>query len=267
MSYRGEKIVEFDIKSSQPFILTVVLTLLLENHKYVTELEDKRQDRLHKTLSKRIKKDLKRLLNKEEVYEYKVEIDRRIDDISTIMIKKATSLYFVEIHDFISDIRNGDIYEKTAEELLKQNLIIQQGNVFLMKRYVEELGYQTVVPFNSLRECGKKIVLSSIYSSVKPTLNLVIAFRELYPSTMILLDVFKKEDHTHLALVMQRIESRAILDVCARKASRRLPMTPLITRHDSISTTESCASELGVLFKESLVAFFKTDVVVKRSSW
>ena len=123
------------------------------------------------------------------------------------------------------------------------------------------------IMFGVVSKNGKKIVLSSIYSSTKPTLNLVIAFRKLYPTNMVLLDAFKKENHTHLALVMQRIESKCIIDHCAKIIALRLPNAPLITRHDSISTIESYSVEVGELFQKTLNDYFKTEVRIGAENW
>lgn len=198
------------------------------------------------------------------------------NDITIMLLKGAPSTMIKEIQQFVFDVRHGDIYEKVGKCLLSTGTIIKKENQFVVKLFDKNFkmnngkkGIIRKIYFKTLRDCSKKITLNSIYSSSirKNGNDPVSGFRKIYPETMKVLDVFKSYNSSDFPILMQRIESFGILDVCSKKIARKLPNVPIITRHDSISTTKSCSAEVKILFQQYLDEFFGVKANVKESIW
>ena len=124
--------------------------------------------------------------------------------------------------------------------------------------------------FDSLRDCGKTITLNAIYSKPKKNSSSKIAisgFRNMYPFVMDILDVFKHDNHAVLPVIMQRIESKCILDHCSKKIALQLSEALILTKHDSVITTKKHADVVEQVFQDSLNSYFKTSVRIERSEW
>lgn len=262
----GKSLVELDIKSSQPFVLSVILEIILKSYKQVTSLKDQRKSRMIKALNNRIKKRLT-ILKYTSLNDYDIKLDMIIDRVSTILLNDSECIDFVEISNFISDIRVGDLYDKVGTELLQRQVIIYTNTFYQVNLYDTNTNCCKDFKFKNLRECAKHIVLNSIYANYKNPKKVVREFRNLYPSTMKILDQFKAENYKDLAILMQRIESSAILDYSSKKIAQKLPNTPLVTRHDSLSTTSDMISNVSELFVSALDNFFNCSVPVIQRAW
>ncbi len=77
-------------------------------------------------------------------------------------------------------------------------------------------------------------------------------FRQLFPEVYKLFNMFKTVDSSHLAILLQRLEARLVLDNAAKKIGKAKPDMPILTVHDSIVVTkgneEFCA---GVIKNEA----------------
>ena len=89
----------------------------------------------------------------------------------------------------------------------------------------------------------------------------------MYPFVMDILDVFKQENHAVLPVVMQRIESKCILDHCSKKIALQLSEALILTKHDSVITTKKHAEEVEQVFQDSLNTYFNMQVRIERSEW
>lgn len=265
--FRGQPLKEIDIKSSQPFIYTYILEVVIE---IVTKYDD------IKECTKQLTTVLNRLINNTGRGYY---IDNRYHKVGiknmiyyTIKtIKTLTPLDFVEIYNFIKLVRDGGIYEYVSEQLFALGSIKYVNDKYITK-LIEEVSkgcyIQKEFEFDTLRDCAKKITLNALYSS--PNNDKVAAvnhFLSLFPAVAKILAALKKSNYKDLPILMQRIEAKCILDHCSKKVAKKYPKLPLICRHDSLSTTVDWSDILEQEFTELLNNYFGMEVKVGISDW
>lgn len=290
ISYKGEKMVGYDIKSSQPLMLSCMLEMFIQEYNELKAMESVSQKALSNKISKRLKrwcenhytttiKDRASQLNKEYI---SIDYKDISDSISTIMcLNGVEQSYFEGIACFIKLIRDGDIYNHVAGLFLDNGIITEEGGKFCVQLY--DCGKQVLRHFDSLRDCGKLITINSIYSAVDTTVRAVKEFKALFPEVFELLDAIKggkrikvkrgqvasdtPKLHSRLALMLQRMEAKFILDYCTKMIAKKYPETPLITIHDSIATSESHASLLKKEFESCLMSYFGIDILLVAEPW
>ena len=120
---------------------------------------------------------------------------------------------------------------------------------------------------DTLRNCAKKITLNALYSSLDSPVTVIKDFLKLFPSVAKILESLKKVDYKDLALLMQRIEAKCILDHCSKNIAKKHPKLPLICRHDSLSTTFDLSIILKQEFTMLLKDYFGIEVKVDISDW
>lgn len=265
--YEGKKLKEIDMKSSQPFILTCILELIVNTHK------SSKGDLVE--VRKRLKQELGRLINnREEGYYktreyYKVDINRIVSN-TIICLKTLEPTDFAEIFKFISLIRKDDIYNLIGKELLTKKVIYLEG-----KRYYTVLNEEDnngdfkpkLKDFEKLRKCAKTITLNTIYSSPNSRIDAVKEVKRMFPSVMKLLDVIKGDDYKVIPILMQRIEAKCVLDHCSSKIAKEHPEMLIIARHDSLSTTEDFFDTLKIEFQNHINNYFGLEVDLGESKW
>ncbi len=263
ITFDGKKLKEADIKSSQPFILTIVLDLIIkEYHKQI----NKKGYITVTHFTKRITKLL---------YKY---LDNRIDNIidvyimcyyiaSNVLINvQTTDIKCIE--QFIFSIRSGDIYEQVGKELFKSGAIWLEDGIYYTKLLKKDSDNQEVKDFETLRKCAKTITLNAIYCSPKTkAVRAVNEFRKLYPTVTKWLDALKKHNYSDLAILMQQIEAKSVLLHCSKKIAEKNPKLPLISRHDSLSTTVNNFDVLHSEYQALLTDYFGVSVEVGKEDW
>lgn len=95
------------------------------------------------------------------------------------------------------------------------------------------------------RECAKtrliRILFSKNNSSNTKTKEL---FRTVFPSVWDVFAEIKREEHSTMAVMLQRIEAFCVLESAAKSFSYVCPDAPLFSVHDSLVTTEEYAIKL-----------------------
>jgi hypothetical protein len=263
VTFNGKKLKEADIKSSQPFILTIVLELIIKEYK-------KEIDRKGIITIKHFSKKITKLL-----YKY---TDIRFNNVLSIyfMCYYITSIVLINIKDtdkedinrFIFLIRNGDIYELVGKELLQSGAIWLENGVYYTKILKKDTEHQKIEDFETLRKCAKTITLNAIYCSPKTkAIRVVNEFRKLFPTVTKWLDALKKNNYSDLAILMQQIESKAVLLYATKEIIVKHPEMLLISRHDSLSTTEDYFDILHSEFKKLLSDYFGIEVEIGKEVW
>ncbi len=265
ITYEGHILKEADIKSSQPFILTVILGIIKDE--YYTEITKFKQIS-EKRFIKRLYKKISRMINTYEEEEYKIDIEVICYNI-TIMLQEALELFdFTEIDSFISLINSGDIYTYVGENLLKSGAIWFENNKFFVRLFDKEKEIYRIYEFDDLRKCAKKITINALYASSKKSgVKALQDFKILFPEVTKLLDVMKNNNKAELPILMQRIEAKCVLDFCSKKISKNHPEMLLIARHDSLVTTEDKFELMKKEFNELLNDYFSIDVVLGEELW
>src|SRR5690606_14513292 len=121
--------------------------------------------------------------------------------------------------------------------------------------------------FTNLRKCAKKITINALYCNPRKYNQAVNAFREMFPVVTKVLDILKKTSHKDLPILLQRMESKFILDTCCKKIAKKYPNMLLISRHDSLSTTEDNASSLKDEFQTLLNCYFNFEIKLGQEYW
>lgn len=265
VTYEGQKLKEADIKSSQPFILTVILGIIKDEYHYeITKFKQVSEKRFSKRLLKRIS----RLINIYDEEEYVLDITSICYNI-TIMLQETTEPFdFTEIDKFISLIHSEDIYAYVGENLLKSGTIWFRRNKFFVRLFDKEKEVYRIHDFDNLRKCAKKITINALYASPKKSgVTALQDFKKLFPEVTKLLDVMKQNEKAELPILMQRIEAKCVLDHCSKKISKKYPEMLLIARHDSLVTTEDKFELIKKELNELLNDYFGIEVVLGEDLW
>ncbi|WP_417443172.1 hypothetical protein [Joostella sp.] len=259
IKFNNENMVEVDIKSSQPIIASLILD------KIVKPFNGNKLS--HNELKREINIQLKKMIDNKQ--QYKININRISEEITTILLNPSKPIDFTETERFIKLIRQHDIYEYVGKELIKdKNVIWTENNRYCTYLYNESKKIQEIHSFETLRECGKKITINALYSSTKSYgIKAVNSFKRLFPNVMSILDCFKIDKSSHLPIFMQQVEAKCVLDYCAKKISRKHPEVLLITRHDSISTTENQGNLLKIKMEILLKDYFSFSPVTILKQW
>ncbi|WP_367755817.1 hypothetical protein AB3G33_02920 [Flavobacterium sp. WC2421] len=265
VTYEGQRLKEADIKSSQPFILTIILGIIKDEYYYeITKFKQISEKRFSNRLIKRISS----LINTYEDGEYILDI-RGICYNITIMLQETLKPFdFTEIDSFISLIHSKDIYTYVGEHLLESGAIWFKSNKFFTILFDKEKKAHRIYDFDDLRKCAKKITINALYASPKNSgVKALQDFKMLFPEVTKLLDVMKKNNKAELPILMQRIEAKCILDYCSKKISKKHPETLLISRHDSLVTTEDKFEVMRNALNALLNNYFGIDVELGEELW
>lgn len=258
--FSDNKLCEVDIISCQPILLSFLLNLIIttyENTKYKRTLPN----RIANLIYNYLKTDNK----KEKEYIYSIIKRVSLNIYSIICPKPSKTIDFTDIRDFIFTILSKDIYLKIGEELFNKKIITKHQDKYYVMLYNKDKSCQTLSEFESLRECGKKIMLNTIYASPKSNNKAINELKKLYPTTFLLIDSFKKGKKEDLAILLQRFESKMVLDKITNKISKIFPDMPLITIHDSILTIEDRKEDLEKIFQSEINKYLGNHIPLKVS--
>ena len=258
--YEGQYLKECDIKNAQPFIFSIFLEKMLKEYK-------RNRDNIP-FFKQNIKYEINKSINNEKKGYYKQELYRinikEMINKSIMLIKTFRPTDFEEVYTFINLVRNGDIYEKVGEELFEKGTIWESNDLFWVKlpKELESKTIQVDKDFSSLRKCAKSIVLNALYSNPKSNgIKAINDFRSIFPIISKILEALKIDNYKDLPILMQRMESKCILDYCTKKINKKYPNMLLISRHDSLSTTIDNISILEAEFKSELTNYFNVEVI------
>lgn len=140
------------------------------------------------------------------------------------------------------------------EEYLKYKDIVERG------QFYEEM--MTILGYTGTREEFKKFFFQKIlFGKNNKKLNKEeMAFKEVFPEIFRLIRLVKEDDHSQLAIRLQREESRTIIDECIGRIIEESSGTFVLTIHDSIV----CLPE-DIDYVRSIIedAFIKHNIIPK----
>lgn len=265
ITYKGQKLKEADIKNSQPFILSIILELIQEE--YFNEIS-KFSKLSFNRFSNKLNKRLNKLINTYKDEKYQLDIRSICNSITIMLQESSVPIDFTEINAFISLIRSGDIYTFVGEQLLKAGSIRLKNGKYYVMLYNDGKGYQEACGFEGIRKCGKKVTINALYGSPKKSsVKAIEDFKSLFPEVAKYLAVLKSDDKAELPILMQRIESKCVLDYCAKKIAKKYPKMLLISIHDNLVTTESDFDMMQIEFRVLLKMYFNVDVELGGEIW
>ena len=245
LRYKESSLVSLDIKSSQPYMLSGILSLMF------------------------IERDVDKIIQC-----IRSMIDRRyrnkISHATTIMIQEIMREQDMRgIIEFINLISKGDIYEYIGQNLspgFKDEIETPLG--ITDKFYKEKLGYKVQEHFSTIRDYCKKVMLEYLYCSPSNKEKRYLEVRRILPAVISeVADKLKEEDKNAFPVFLQNAESYLILDYITKKISVAYPEIPLYTIHDSIVTTLGYVDYVEAQLKEDLVDFFGLRPKIEREVW
>lgn len=119
--------------------------------------------------------------------------------------------------------------EHLKEDVVKYLELVEQGQLY------EFFGKNSLL---SRQEFKEKFFKDVLYGQNYIASQLTRDFSSLFPNVMKFIRRIKQTNYRRLAWVMQKEESRLMIDTICGRIMREHPLLPLLTIHDSIMTTE-----------------------------
>ncbi|SHH68007.1 hypothetical protein [Winogradskyella jejuensis] len=240
VTYDGQKLISIDIKNSQPYLSTILLSRSFW-------IEQKNEPNAPKELSITFDKPKKSLFSSfnninDNIYKVSGRINDRLN-ISHIKIHDTDSYIMLgdidkalmssEFSQYINLVVSGTLYE-----FLEQQFSLRLGETFANRKEVKTAVFQVL--FTDNRFLGQE--------DAKPKKM----FKEMFPYVYEVFRQLKRKDKTLLPRLLQSIESYLMINVIAKRISEEYPDAPIFTIHDSISTTEEYVDVVEAIMKEEL---------------
>jgi len=221
MSYDGGKLVNVDIKNSQPYLATA----LFNPEFFEIDFEMKRKAKKAENLNK-VEINIKDIIDKKEEeklgkVKLKSVIDNIIVSIPTLMLRGTSENQSAqnELKFFAELTGKGKLYDYLKQEIEKRT-----GEEFKQKADVKLsvlLAFFTSNHFIGQKEAAQKRI-----------------FKEIFPTVYKILSAVKKKDYSFLPRLLQSLEAKIVLDRICTRISRERPNMPIYTIHDSVVCPE-----------------------------
>ncbi len=203
ISYGGRKLVSIDIKNSQPYLSTAILSQMFWKEPSLYEVKQPT------ACIYKISKSFKQL------------IFQKIKWFNSFIMwcKSAENQSGSDLQRYKTLVEQGVFYEYLEEEIGKE-----LGIGYRDRKKVKAAVF--TVLFTDNRFLGQR--------KARPKK----VFKTLFPTVYELFSLIKRSDKTNLPRLLQRLESHLILLVITKRIARERPKLPIFTIHDSIVTTE-----------------------------
>lgn len=254
ITYDGQKLYSLDIKNSQPYISTVLLSRDFW-------IEQKNEPNTPNTLSISFREpqSLREPQSRKSLSFNNInDINNKILNISHIKIHNndnyimlgeiPQSLIDNEFQHYIDLVVSGKLYE-FLEQAFQKELGIHLKDRKEVKAAVFQVLF-TANQFKGQAEAAPKRVFEKM-------------FKEVY-------DVFakiKSKDKTLLPRLLQSIESHLMINVIAKRIAEEYPNAPIYTIHDSITTTEEYVDVVEQIMKEELSKAIGHPPKIAKEEW
>jgi hypothetical protein len=165
--------------------------------------------------------------------------------ISTIINQRYTTAIMLtengvaptqhDVETYCEVVRNGRLYEYLQEQLTAQDGINSE-----IKTRQELKKIMFTVMFSDNRFIGQEAATPKRL------------FKNTFPTVYELFAYIKRKDKTVLPILLQRIESKLVLDRIAKRIAHERPELPIFTIHDSVITTVGNESYIERIMKEEM---------------
>lgn len=248
ITYKGEKLVSIDIKNSQPYLST----LLLSRDFWITTKNEPKKDAF---LS--ISFDEPQINSSTSFYNIKGSKSNNINIyniknnniVPYIMLGEMENALIQQGFDhYIQLVVSGQLYEYLEEMFLNK-----LGIVYDDRKEVKAAVFQVL--FTDNRFLGQE--------DAKPKK----LFKKLFPEVYDIFSKIKRKDKSLLPRLLQSIESYLIVDVICKRIATELPNAPIFTIHDSIATTEEYVDAVELIMQEELYYAIGYPPKLKKEPW
>jgi hypothetical protein len=234
LTWKGHKLVNVDIKNSQP-----LLSLMILDAKWYMESSERLTYRQFPSIP--------------NPYIQYSTISNTIDIPSS---KLSSSITYIMIEEFLQLIEKQDVN--------KYKEIVNSGEFY--KRLHEEV-FKDNKPFD--KEKVKEMTFQILYSHKKffhqdgdwmdpitkkrPNALPKRLFKKAFPSIFKILEDYKDHDNRYLSLLLQQIESTLILKHIVPRIASERPDLPIFTIHDSVVTLAGDEGYVEQVMREEIM--------------
>lgn len=223
ITYDGQKLVNIDVRNSQPFLSTCLLEAKFWSNEHHGLNIYKIPTAMNIIAGYKIpKQDI--TIHGIQAYEHMDELKHSIKQYTmcvTFLLKSLNKDHM----EYISFAKSSIFYKKVHKK-------IYPGESF-DKRKVKSSFFQYIYSSNKQDYWEEKKLIS-----------------KAFPSVTRLFKFLKQEDYVLLSHIMQRLESILIIEVVSRRIAAEKPNLPFYTVHDSIATIPSEVDYIKQVIKE-----------------
>jgi len=242
LSYKGKKLIYFDISNSQPFHFCLLLKPYFWQEKNKQgELTLRNQNReLYEWIVK----------NKKEELDNTIMNLKEIDVSGKTLIKKGIRRNKNVSPHYTHLSANGKLY-LFIHEHFKGKFVNNQG----------------VDPFVDLISSKQEFIKMLYYDDKNkhsPTNKYFIEFKKHFKIESSIIQLLKKRRYNDFSILLQKVESTILLQNVCRAIYNEYPDMPLYTIHDGILTTESNAAILEEKIEQVYSGVFGFSPDLKR---
>lgn len=243
--YKGENLVNYDIKSSQPYFMIALVECMQQKLGKGFFIEDKGSNR-----SKNRNINLERFINK------------KIGDKPLMWQKLSAVLYSSGFQRDYEVLENWILEGVFYDEMMKILYPNKPYNGRWERKVSKLLGIDTdgkeiqkmISKFYCLDDKEdekmmiKESVFSILYGGAKNPVREFKDFQNYFPFFSEFLLIIKGSNKSDFPILLQQIESTCVLDYVTKQLAAKYPDMPLFTVHDSIVTTESYSEKYDLKF-------------------
>jgi hypothetical protein len=228
MTYNDEKLVNLDIRNSQPLLSGVLL-----DKKFYSEKE---------------KLSLLSFPSFNKLYNNNIlNINKTISDIlySIMLVESPESLNSKEFEQYLSIVQGGTFYEEFGKALYPQGFKISR----------DKIKEAVFILFFADNRHGPKLRRKEA------------PFRAKFPTVYRIFSILKRHNKAVMSHILQRLESELIIEKITRRIAQERPQLPIFTIHDSIATTVGNEDYVQAVMTEEIKALTGLNASIGRENW
>lgn len=247
IKYDGQTLVHVDVSNSQPYFAS----LLLNTSFWTDAMLDSRQ---HARLSKKKENEGKMVRKKGAKNKYqinrniKIKITYQSYHTLLMVLNSGESLAQQEFERYKKSVSSGTFYQKVADAFKTEQKLLN-----VETSDVKTWMFEVLFKENNFVEQ---------WETKRTKL-----FKSLFPNIYRIFRAIKQGKHNTLALLLQNLESQAILHHACGSIARKHPKIPLFTIHDSIVTTKGYEGIVRDIMHQELEAFTGLPATLKTKVW
>lgn len=223
---------------------------------------------LSKIYRKHFKYDGKRLVNVDiknsQIYFLLalIEGNNKIKDLynskkSSIIILEhfSESICQKEFQRFKKLVLSGTFYIELGKKLINEKPVISGWYEKITYDPISKKCNYKYYTYTEAKKLMKSITFEVLFSKNTHHTTEKSWFKRQFPTIYLIIEKIKEEKHNTLALLLQNLESTAILDNTINKIKEFNDDIPLFTIHDSIMTTPEHVNDVKKIFENTLIEF------------
>jgi hypothetical protein len=231
LTYNGEKLVNLDIKNSQPLLSGILL-----NPEFYTETGN---------FSIHTLKSLNKIIPNNKYQKFKKTISSLY--INIMLVISSETIASKEFEDYLKIVQEGTLYEEIFN-VLHPGRPLSRENRAKIKEIVFTIFYADNRHGPRLRKIG-------------------LPFKRRFPNIFEIFSLLKRNNKIIFSHILQKTESQLIIEIITKRIAKERPELPIFTVHDSISTTLGNEKYVKQVMKEEIKKLTGLDANIGRENW